>query len=55
MTAGRWSTMMTRTRFRHWKAPLVQHACSNVEGLRVLDMGCGTRRHTLWLAQAVPR
>ena len=34
---------------------LVQQACGNVEGLRILDMGCGTRRHTLWLAQAVPR
>ena len=34
------------------EGPLVQQACGNVEGLRVLDMGCGTGRHTLWLAQA---
>ena len=34
------------------EGPLVQQACGNVQGLRVLDMGCGTGRHTLWLAQA---
>ena len=34
------------------EGPLVQQACGNVHGLKVLDMGCGTGRHTLWLAQA---
>ena len=34
------------------EGPLVQQACGNVQGLKVLDMGCGTGRHTLWLAQA---
>ena len=34
------------------EGPLVQKACGNVQGLKVLDMGCGTGRHTLWLAQA---
>ena len=34
------------------EGPLMQQACGNVEGLRVLDIGCGTGRHTLWLAQA---
>ena len=34
------------------EGPLVQQACGNVQGLNVLDMGCGTGRHTLWLAQA---
>ena len=34
------------------EGPLVQQACGNVQGLRVLDMGCGTGRHALWLAQA---
>ena len=34
------------------EGPLVQQACGNVRGFNVLDMGCGTGRHTLWLAQA---
>ena len=34
------------------EGPLVQQAFGNVQGLKVLDMGCGTGRHTLWLAQA---
>ena len=34
------------------EGPLVQKACGNVQGLKVLDMGCGTGRHTLWLAQS---
>ncbi len=34
------------------EGPLVQQACGNVQGHRVLDMGCGTGRHALWLAQA---
>jgi len=34
------------------EGPLVQQACGNVQGLRVLDMGCGTGCHALWLAQA---
>ena len=37
------------------EGPLVYQACGNVQGLRVLDMGCGTGRHALWLAQAVAR
>jgi len=32
--------------------PLVQHAAGDVAGLRTLDLGCGTGRHTSWLASA---
>ena len=34
------------------EGPLVQQACGDVQGLKVLDLGCGTGRHTIWLAQA---
>lgn len=30
--------------------PFVRRAVGNVQGLRVLDLGCGTGRHSLWLA-----
>lgn len=32
--------------------PVVQRAVGNVHGLRVLDVGCGTGRHSQWLAAA---
>jgi ubiquinone/menaquinone biosynthesis C-methylase UbiE len=32
--------------------PFVHDAVGNVRGLSVLDLGCGTGRHTVWLAQA---
>jgi ubiquinone/menaquinone biosynthesis C-methylase UbiE len=32
--------------------PRVQQACGDVRGKAVLDLGCGTGRHTLWLAAA---
>lgn len=32
------------------EGPAVRHACGNVKGLNVLDLGCGTGRHSLWLA-----
>jgi ubiquinone/menaquinone biosynthesis C-methylase UbiE len=33
------------------EAPYVHAALGNVEGLSVLDMGCGTGRHALWCAE----
>ena len=35
--------------------PVVRAAVGNVSGLEVLDLGCGTGRHTLWLAGAGAR
>jgi malonyl-CoA O-methyltransferase len=35
--------------------PVVQGALGDVRGLAVLDLGCGTGRHALWLAQAGAR
>jgi malonyl-CoA O-methyltransferase len=35
--------------------PLVRQASSDVRGLQVLDLGCGTGRHTAWLAAAGAR
>ena len=32
--------------------PVVQAAAGDVEGLTVLDLGCGTGRHAHWLAEA---
>lgn len=32
--------------------PLIQQAAGNIAGLNVLDLGCGTGRHSLWLAAA---
>lgn len=32
--------------------PLVRHALSDVRNQKVLDLGCGTGRHAMWLAQA---
>ena len=32
--------------------PFVRVAVGDVRGQAVLDLGCGTGRHTLWLAQA---
>jgi malonyl-CoA O-methyltransferase len=32
--------------------PLVQKAVGAVRGLNVLDLGCGTGRHSVWLARA---
>src|SRR5947209_6832236 len=32
--------------------PFVRAAVGAVDGLRVLDLGCGTGRHALWLAAA---
>ena len=51
---NRWATVYDddRNPLQGLEGPLVQQACGNVQGLRVLDMGCGTGRHTLWLAQA---
>ena len=34
------------------EAPVVQAAVGDVRGLSVLDLGCGTGRHTAWLAEA---
>jgi len=50
----RWSTVYDDdlNPLQGLEGPLVHQACGNVEGLNVLDMGCGTGRHTLWLAQA---
>jgi ubiquinone/menaquinone biosynthesis C-methylase UbiE len=30
--------------------PVIRHAIGDVRGLNVLDLGCGTGRHALWLA-----
>jgi len=35
--------------------PVVREALGEVAGLAVLDLGCGTGRHALWLAQAGAR
>jgi ubiquinone/menaquinone biosynthesis C-methylase UbiE len=35
-----------------FEEPVVQAAAGNVRGLTVLDLGCGTGRHSLWLAAA---
>src|SRR5438552_4991460 len=32
--------------------PFVREAVGEVRGLAVLDLGCGTGRHTVWLAAA---
>ena len=32
--------------------PFVRAACAEVAGLVALDLGCGTGRHALWLAEA---
>jgi malonyl-CoA O-methyltransferase len=32
--------------------PLVREAVGDVQGVQVLDLGCGTGRHALWLAAA---
>jgi malonyl-CoA O-methyltransferase len=32
--------------------PVVRNALGDVSGLKVLDLGCGTGRHALWLAAA---
>jgi malonyl-CoA O-methyltransferase len=32
--------------------PLVRNVAGDLRGLSVLDLGCGTGRHTAWLAQA---
>jgi SAM-dependent methyltransferase len=37
------------------EGPLVQAAAGDVGGLTVLDLGCGTGRHALWLAAAGAR
>jgi ubiquinone/menaquinone biosynthesis C-methylase UbiE len=34
------------------EAPVVRAAVGGVRGLTVLDLGCGTGRHTVWLAEA---
>lgn len=34
------------------EGPAVQAAVGDVRGLKVLDLGCGTGRHALWLAAA---
>lgn len=37
------------------EGPRVRELAGDVAGLRVLDMGCGTGRHALWLAEAGAR
>src|SRR5947207_3112602 len=34
------------------EAPFVRAAVGDVRGQAVLDLGCGTGRHTFWLAQS---
>lgn len=34
------------------EGPIFRQAVGDPRGLRALDLGCGTGRHTLWLAQA---
>src|SRR5437588_4055464 len=37
------------------EGPIVRAAVGDVRGLAVLDLGCGTGRHALWLAEAGAR
>jgi ubiquinone/menaquinone biosynthesis C-methylase UbiE len=38
-----------------FEEPFVRAACGDVRGVRVLDLGCGTGRHSAWLAAAGAR
>jgi len=48
----RWATIYDREAnpLIGLEEPVVREALGDVAGLRVLDLGCGTGRHSLWLA-----
>lgn len=49
----RWAVVYDHDRnpLQALEEPVVRAALGNVSGLRVLDLGCGTGRHALWLAE----
>ena len=50
----RWATIYDREAnpLIGLEEPVVREALGDVAGLRVLDLGCGTGRHAVWLAKA---
>ena len=50
--AGPPSTTTTAIRCRHWRSRSSCALLGNVRGLTLLDLGCGTGRHAVWLAEA---
>ena len=52
MTVGPLSTITMPTPCRRWRGHNCALAIGDPRGLDALDLGCGTGRHSLWLAEA---